>query len=244
VDKRIGLFSFDRLAAGGPGNPIKKATKAVEKRDKAILKTEALKTAEEANRQRREARIEAAKTKAGKVKTKVVANFKKTRRTELSEDVPQSIRDGVAGFDQKLNTLGDLTTRYAEVSGQAQHQTNATDRQRVSRELRTAENNIKKQSEQELIPTLDDIDRALEVMPDSPDHRNLRREQRKMLGALRQLGVEHYAPVGEQFDPHWHESIESRPNTGLPSGMIIEVRRPGYRFGNRLVRAASVIIAE
>ncbi|HEX4774457.1 MAG TPA: hypothetical protein VH234_02990 [Candidatus Saccharimonadales bacterium] len=43
--KRIGLFSFDSLAAGGPGSPVKKAKKAIEKRDKAVLKTEALRQA-------------------------------------------------------------------------------------------------------------------------------------------------------------------------------------------------------
>lgn len=43
TDKRIGLLSFESLAAGGPGSPINKARKALRKRDKAVLKAEALK---------------------------------------------------------------------------------------------------------------------------------------------------------------------------------------------------------
>lgn len=50
VRARIGKFSFENLAKGGPGNPIKKASKTIERRDKAVLKAEALRRQKAANK--------------------------------------------------------------------------------------------------------------------------------------------------------------------------------------------------
>ena len=59
VDTRIGLFSFGRLAAGGPGNPIKKTNKALEKRDYAIRRAEALRRSKKQDRSERMATAKA-----------------------------------------------------------------------------------------------------------------------------------------------------------------------------------------
>jgi len=55
VGKRIGLLSFDSLATGGPGNPIKKAATSLEKRDKTVLKAAALRRQQAANEVDRQA---------------------------------------------------------------------------------------------------------------------------------------------------------------------------------------------
>ena len=46
------------------------------------------------------------------------------------------------------------------------------------------------------------------------------------------------------FDPHVHEALLTQPSDACASGSILEVVQRGYRFGDRVVRPARVIVAE
>jgi len=62
------------------------------------------------------------------------------------------------------------------------------------------------------------------------------------------LGLEQYGEVGEAFDPEVHEALANRPRTeadGDTEGQIcVEIYQPGYRFKDRVVRPARVVVAE
>lgn len=99
----------------------------------------------------------------------------------------------------------------------------------------------------ELLPVLDDLDRAIaHLPPDLADHpwaRGVFMIASRLQTALGRIGVEPIGTVGEPFDPRVHEAISLEPRAGIPSGHIAEVIRAGYRAGDRLVRPAQVVVA-
>ena len=101
----------------------------------------------------------------------------------------------------------------------------------------------------ELLPALDDFERALahaEAEEGDEQHtltKGIRLVQDQLLSALRRAGIEAYSPRGEQFDPHLHEAVSQVPVEGTASGTVVEVFQAGYRMGDDVLRAAKVVVA-
>jgi molecular chaperone GrpE len=101
----------------------------------------------------------------------------------------------------------------------------------------------------ELLPSLDNLDRALasaEAQEGDEEHhltKGIRLVQQELLGALTRVGIEPYTPEGEPFDPHQHEAVSQIPVEGAPSGTIVQVFQPGYRYKDEVLRAAKVVVA-
>lgn len=60
---------------------------------------------------------------------------------------------------------------------------------------------------------------------------------------LARHGVMRIDPAGAEFDPNDHEAVAHAPSDEVPEGRVIQVVRPGYRIGRRLVRPASVVVS-
>jgi molecular chaperone GrpE len=101
----------------------------------------------------------------------------------------------------------------------------------------------------ELLPSLDNLDRALaaaEAQEGDEEHhltKGIRLVQQELLGALTRVGIEPYTPEGEPFDPHQHEAVSQIPVEGKASGTIVQVFQPGYRYKDEVLRAAKVVVA-
>jgi molecular chaperone GrpE len=100
---------------------------------------------------------------------------------------------------------------------------------------------------EDLLPIVDDLARAIAAAADSPDpalRDGIELIHRALLDLLRRRGVEPFESVGEMFDPEWHEAVASEPAGDRPDGQITRELRRGYRFGERLLRAAQVTVAK
>lgn len=101
---------------------------------------------------------------------------------------------------------------------------------------------------EELLPLVDDLERALAVQADSPAARTYRQGveliYRSLLELLRKRGVEAIDAVGARFDPHLHEAVLYEPAEGRPDGEVTEEFRRGYRMGDRLLRPSMVKVAK
>jgi molecular chaperone GrpE len=56
-------------------------------------------------------------------------------------------------------------------------------------------------------------------------------------------GLQAIDAVGQKFDPNLHEAIAHEPSEKLPEGSIIRQTRRGYRYKDRLLRPASVVVS-
>ena len=122
-------------------------------------------------------------------------------------------------------------------------------RKRARRDVAAAESRGIARLAKELLPALDDFDRALAAAENQPENRDhhltdgIRLVQIQLLAALKRVGIEPEAPKGEKFDPHRHEALAQQPVDGAESGTIVEVYSPGYRYGDEVLRAARVVVA-
>lgn len=95
----------------------------------------------------------------------------------------------------------------------------------------------------ELLPIIDNLERAL---ASDASIEQLRDGVRMTLQQLRQLlkrhGVETEEAIGRPFDPHRHEAVAMRHDPSQPDHAVIEILQPGYRRGDEVFRPAKVIV--
>jgi len=103
----------------------------------------------------------------------------------------------------------------------------------------------------ELLPALDDLDRALaaaEAPAEGGDGRaelvaGIKLVQEKLIAALGRVGIEAFSPQGERFDPTLHEAMAQQPVEGAEPGTVVEVYQQGYRLQETVLRPARVVVA-
>jgi molecular chaperone GrpE len=119
-------------------------------------------------------------------------------------------------------------------------------RKRVAREAAAARDRGVSSLAKELLPALDNLDRALEAAAeDDPLLQGVRLVRTELKAALARAGIDSFCPLGEQFDPSLHEAVATaaQPPGGAPSGTVVEVYQDGYRLGEGILRPARVVVA-
>jgi molecular chaperone GrpE len=120
-------------------------------------------------------------------------------------------------------------------------------RKRVARESALAQERGVAKLAKELLPALDNLDRALEAAAqDDPLLDGVRLVRSELSASLARVGVESFSPLGETFDPAVHEAMATVPapaDGGASSGSVVEVYQPGYRLGESIIRPARVVVA-
>jgi len=120
-------------------------------------------------------------------------------------------------------------------------------RKRAAREAALAQERGVARLAKELLPAIDNLDRALQAAADEDSESQLvsgiKLVHAEVLAALSRAGIEPFSPVGEAFDPQWHEAVAQIPVPGAESGTVVEVYQQGYRLGETVLRAARVLVA-
>jgi molecular chaperone GrpE len=68
--------------------------------------------------------------------------------------------------------------------------------------------------------------------------------ERDLQMILQKNGVKPINPMGEKFDPNFHQAMFEVPDSGRPAGSVVQVIQPGYAIGDRVLRPAMVGIAK
>jgi molecular chaperone GrpE len=119
-------------------------------------------------------------------------------------------------------------------------------RKRVARDAASAQERGVMGLAKELLPALDNLDRALAAAAqDDPLLEGVRLVRSELSGALARAGIESFSPQGEVFDPALHEAVATaaQPEDGAPSGTVVEVYQSGYRLRDSIIRPARVVVA-
>ena len=96
-----------------------------------------------------------------------------------------------------------------------------------------------------LIPTLDNLDRALSSAgAEKTLRQGVELTRRELLALLEKQGVKVEDPVGQRFDPERHQALSHEIVPGKPDGTVVEVFRKGYSHRDRLLRPALVKVAK
>jgi molecular chaperone GrpE len=126
-------------------------------------------------------------------------------------------------------------------------------RKRATREAAAAQERGIAKLAKELLPAVDNLDRALEAAKstDGAPQDNgtatlvsgIKLVHDDVIAALARAGIEGFSPEGERFDPQMHEAIAQTPVEGAEPGTVVEVYQRGYRLGEVVIRPARVVVA-
>ena len=119
-------------------------------------------------------------------------------------------------------------------------------RKRVAREQVELTRRANERILNELLPVLDDLERALEAAAEHEEAKleeGVRLVHRSLLGLVERHGLSEIETEGA-FDPHVHEALLAQPGEGAEEGSVLQVLQKGYRLGDKVLRPARVIVAE
>ena len=159
-------------------------------------------------------------------------------------DAPPSAAEPSSLRDPVLEELARLRAREDELLRAVAESQNVLRRRR--QEMDSSVRHAEEAVVRDLLPVLDDLERALGAMADSADpsiRTGLALVRDRLVGLLEQRGLQAIRPQGESFDPELHDAIAQRPSAEAPAGIVLEVVQPGYRFRDRVLRHAKVIVA-
>ncbi|MGA9771109.1 MAG: nucleotide exchange factor GrpE [Blastocatellia bacterium] len=156
------------------------------------------------------------------------------------QDPFASLHAQIEAMTQERATLYDqLLRRQAEFENY---------RRRVDRERSETYTRARAEVLLELLPVIDNFERALASLETSVgDAESLRQGveliHKQFKDALTKFGLEPVESVGKTFDPHVHEAVTIEPTDKHKENTVIEEFQRGYRLGERLLRPAKVKVA-
>lgn len=179
-----------------------------------------------------------------------------TSSSQAAGDVPPSTPPAgdSAQIEQDLDALLADTQRERDEYLDLAKRTKAdfeNFRKRMLAESQAALGRGKSEVIREVVPVLDDLERAIQAAgldPEGDSEDGLAHGVllvfRSLRDSLGRAGIEAVDPKGERFDPNLHEALSTIAADGAESGTVVETMQKGYRLGEQLIRPARVVVAE
>ena len=116
-------------------------------------------------------------------------------------------------------------------------------RKRVARETAAAGERARSGLVRELLPIVDNLERALASAEEGEQHlaEGVRLVHSELIAVLERNGIQQFDPCGEKFDPAEHEALSVRDE--VESGLVVDVVEKGYRSNGTVLRPARVVVS-
>ena len=118
-------------------------------------------------------------------------------------------------------------------------------RKRAAKEIAAAGQRAKSGLVGELLPVVDNLERALTSAQEGEEHllEGVKLVHAELVSVLARNGVEPFDPEGEKFDPTFHEAISTREEEEADAGVVLDVVEKGYRLNGTVLRPARVVVS-
>lgn len=172
-----------------------------------------------------------------------MAEEKKTESV-AEEQVAETVQQEVDETAQKIAELEKelAASKEAHIRTLAEYDNY---RKRTAKEKEGTYNDAKAMCMTELLPVLDNFDRALSV--ESTDAESYKKGvemiHTSFCEILKKLGVEAFGEAGEPFDPNFHNGVMHIEDEALGENVIAQVFSKGYKIGEKILRPAMVQVA-
>ncbi len=183
------------------------------------------------------------------------ANETEVAEDDAPEEAPAlDLEAQLVAANETIEALKDQALR-----GQAEAE---NVRRRASRDVENAHKYALEKFAGKLLPVLDGLEKAIEVsvVDDSTADvsaadagvnqagtvliEGVELSLKLFLGVLSQAGIDQIDPLGEPFDPQYHEAIAILENPAAEPNSVLEVMQKGYALNGRLIRAAKVVVSK
>lgn len=164
---------------------------------------------------------------------------------EKGEEVlPSSVEELQAKLGQAEQQLASQKDQVLRAQAELQNA-----RRRAERDVENAHKYSLEKITQELLPVVDNLERALEASGSDSDFAKALREGVEMtLGmftkALAKFQIEQVDPEGEPFDPQLHQAVSMVEQGEVEPNTVVHVMQKGYTLHGRLVRPAMVVVSK
>ena len=172
----------------------------------------------------------------------------------MNEDIPDPDREALAlepedeirclreALEAKTREAEEHRDRYLRAAAEFDNA-----RTRAAREREEYTRYANESLLRELLPVLDNFERALQAVRGEPAAAavtaGVELIQRELLRVLEKFGVTSFTSVGQPFDPERHEAIARVPAQGRPEGTVVDETARGYLLNGRVLRPAMVTVA-
>ncbi len=158
--------------------------------------------------------------------TKKKKTSKKSEIDNLNGEIEKLSQDLAAMKDAHLRTLAEYDNY----------------RKRTQKEKEATYGDAKANTLKMLLPVLDNFDRAADNKTDDIEiyRKGVEMTLTQLKEILKNLEVESFGEVGEEFDPNIHSAVMTVENPDLPENSIAAVFEKGYKMGDRILRFATV----
>ena len=159
---------------------------------------------------------------------------------EQPDDVDETGEE-LSELEQALATAGENRDLYLRTAAELENV-----RKRAARDVENAHRFALERFSRELLAVRDSLEMGLAAADNASVESLLQGSEAtlKILGVtMQQFGIEELDPVGEPFDPEYHEAISMQPSDDVESGSVVTVVQKGYSLNGRLLRPAMVIVA-
>ena len=180
--------------------------------------------------------------------------------SELQDEVPGQTDEETETEEKKelppptpeeLKQLREQATKAEEYYDRLQRQVAEADnlRKRLAKEKQEAIRYANESLIVELLPTIDNFEMAINAAQKSGDNSidslktGIEMIYTQIKRTLEEIGVTEIDATGQTFDPSQHEAMSRIKTSKAEEGTVLEQTRKGYRLRDRLLRAASVIVA-
>jgi molecular chaperone GrpE len=182
-----------------------------------------------------------------------VAEFLAKAKAEAANQPEEAIVEPEVQEPDPLDLLrtenADLRDKYLRLAADMDNL-----RRRTEREVKDAKTYAAAGFARDMLAVSDNLRRALDAIPaearESGDPgftalvEGVEMTERGMLSTLERHGVRKLEPVGEKFDPNFHQAMFEIPNADVPNNTVLQVVQAGYTIGERVLRPAMVGVAK
>jgi molecular chaperone GrpE len=166
---------------------------------------------------------------------------------EILEEKEEAEADSVASRtadDDPLASAQRERDEYLDLARRAQADFENY-RKRAAREAAASGQRAKSGLVRELLPVVDNLERALASAQEGEQHlaEGVRLVHSALIAVLERNGVEQFDPRGDRFDPGEHEALSMREQDGAQAGLVIDVVEKGYRANGSILRPARVVVS-
>jgi molecular chaperone GrpE len=120
-------------------------------------------------------------------------------------------------------------------------------KKRMQREFKDREERAKGDALRAILPTIDNLQRAASHLKDSTEVtmvlEGISIVEKNFIDTMSKLGVQRFESVGKAFDPALHEAVAQQESDEFPAGTVAAEVQAGYMLGDKLLRAALVVVS-
>ncbi len=171
---------------------------------------------------------------------------KPSAQDAILQSMIEAKNEAVGALEQTQKEAASMRERLMRVSAEFDNY-----KKRQSRERQDAIKFANEGLLKELLPVLDNFDRALTGMKSSAEDsaaaanmlQGVEMVARQFKDTLAKVGVEEFSALGQPFDPSLHEAVSAREDPSVPNNTVVEEYQRGYKLNGRLVRPSMVIVS-